>query len=309
MLIGSLVPMVCFTGTPQPLVRAATASQWFPKDGEICNYSLTWAMGCENGTTWINNRFDVYIKNGHQWIAPTTYAEWFSTPYTQVINNVPIIIRCTYRKISETQLNRTVAIVAGDTVFSPPNATFALVVADTGTWLTGHNLYTREDTVDINGFFNQPMIFVDYFNTALLSSETFPTPRYGFGYTTYSPAAMASTFIQAKTGSNITATWSYIGSYLQNGTYLAEASGRVLSYTFFDNMNLGSYPDYRAYRLTFTNTNPPVEDAPPFSLSLETLIVLVVSAIALLFATLALIRAIKISRSVAPPAKQKSDRK
>lgn len=311
MLIGFMVPMVCFVGTPLPNVRAAAAPQWFPGEGEVCNYSLTWALGCADGNTWIDNKFNVYMKNGHQWIAPISYSEWFSTPYTEVINNTSIIFRFTYRKVSENQLNRTVAIVAGDTVFSPPNASFAFVVDDSGTWSTSHALFdAREDSVAVNDFFNQPKLFVDYFNTALLPLETFPAPRFALGYSTYSSTYMAPACIQTKTGPNIISTWAYVGSYLQNGTYIADATGRVLSYNFFDN-NLAGYPDYRAFRLTFTNTNPPVEVevVPPINLSLETILVLIVSIVALVLSTYALIRANNISRSGATPAKEKAGRK
>ncbi len=267
-------------------------------------------MGCQNGTTWIDTKFNIYINNwGHQYIVPLSYVPLgLFNSYTLAASNVPVVIRFTYRKVSETQLNRTVAIVAENLVYSPPNASF-IFVADSGSWSTSYVLNQREDSVAINDYFIQPKIFVDYFNTVLLPSETFPSPRYALGYATYSPASMAASYIQAKTGSNITAMWTYVASYVQNGTYLATASGRVLSYTFFDNANLGSYPDYRAYRLTFTNTNPPEEDTPPFNLSLETLLVLVVSVVALLFATIALIRAMKISHSGTTPVKQKSDRK
>ncbi|HME50622.1 MAG TPA: hypothetical protein VKM55_00255 [Candidatus Lokiarchaeia archaeon] len=192
---------------------AAAATQWFPDSGTTIDYNYSMVFTFSNGTTLSMNRFNVYGTTAVWWIEPVYFSHiGFPFGVPLLASNVNIKLNHEYTTINSTTLNRTTSFVAG----SNETSTCPMYLLNYETnFSASYFTYNSQayHVIQKSEFFDN--IFgdvLDYFNN---NAEIGATVATYFHVT-----AITSTAI----------VYSYF-SGLTNQTYVADTTGKVISYS------------------------------------------------------------------------------
>ncbi len=220
----------------------AASSQWFPQMGTNCDYSVSWYVDYTNGTKLTDSIFNVYNDSSIIYYVPTlldpnNYTKMIHPGFTQIDVGTTLTLRHSYAESSTTVLARTISLITKSLTLSKGDAWIVTSWFGTSPYIYVANL--TSDTVQKQGLFSTGNDYYDYINFAFQPADTFLTPNSKLSnpFFTYESASVI-----AKTDSQIVALWSVENPGLwYNGTYIADASGRVSSYTYVyhDSFNLG----------------------------------------------------------------------
>ncbi len=228
-------------------VVGAASSQWFPQVGTNCDYGVSWYVNYTNGTKLTDSTFNVYNDSTTIYYVPTlldpnNYTKSIHPSFTQLDVGTSLTLRHSYTESSTTVLARSVSLITKNLTLSHGDAWIVTTWFGTSPYIYIANL--TGDTVQKQGLFSAGNDFYDYINFAFQPADTFlsPNSKYSSPYFTYQ-----STSVIAKTESQIVALWTAEGPGIwYNGTYIAEATGRVSSYSYayHDSINLGDQVSY-----------------------------------------------------------------
>ncbi len=209
----------------------AASSQWFPSSGTNCDYSVTWYVTYTNGTKLTDSTFNVYNDTSNNvyyvptQLDPNNYTKVLNPSYTQVVSQTSLTVRHAYLESTATVLSRSSSLITGSLTVTHVSA---LIVTNYVDGLTFYNQNVTDDSVQKQGFFSNPSDFLDFFNFAFQPPDEFIVPWRGMAGFFYMNAQVI-----AKTDSQMVAFWSYeTSSAWINGTYVAESSGRVSSFSY-----------------------------------------------------------------------------
>nr|MDO8115344.1 hypothetical protein [Candidatus Sigynarchaeota archaeon] len=216
-ILAAVVLVLSLQGT------SAAASQFFPAAGQSYDYKLTWYLTYTNNTRVMDTKFNVYNATSKVTLIPVWLnSRWYmSGTGTSVANDTEITFQHKYLELNSTSISRLFSIVVG-------NITFKHVE----NWLyTTKGFYSifnwTNDILGKTALFAAANTFLDHFDCSLQPGDYFNSPH--MTTLTY----QYPTNIMAKTADHIVATWSLAGGTVsKNGTYIADAAGQVISYTF-----------------------------------------------------------------------------
>lgn len=236
-----------------PFSNAATSDQWFPQSGTTCDYSLSWFVTYKNGTRLNATEFNIYnASSAILMIVPLALDPDFNvnlriTDWSPIANKVSVTFRHSYSEESASTWIRALIINAGN--YSYSHIPVQIVMDWRLGVYRGAIINTTDDSVQKQGYFSSANSFVDYFNQELQPWEAFTSPYISFPTVIQNP-----TYIIAKSSSNVAAMWSYVDTMISspcNGTYIADTSGRVESYSFMLKDEI-SFPQHVAYGYSYS---------------------------------------------------------
>jgi len=226
--------------------------QWVPQSGTTLNYALSWSLTYENGTRLASTTFDVYKENvmpPTYFFLPATLDPGFVfgnyTGYSLLEQGIPIMLTRNYVSLNSTTLNRTASMTFGSLTLTAP----ATIVGFPWWIRSGSDeqyVTINSDVVQKDGYpATDGMLFIDYFNNALQPGDSFLSPV-NLAYT----IANYSSSVLSKSSTEIVAFWSDALTGV-NGTYVADPSGQVRTYTWASSFTF-FWPYIRGYSFTYT---------------------------------------------------------
>jgi len=240
----------------------AAPSQWFPADKTTFDYTLTNYTNWQNGTSTYNTRFNVYNSSANLMIYPTKL-DAVSVPYigwTLLKADAVIKMRHVYADATSTTLNRSTYFLVNNVTYGN-NVHVFLVSAHSNNSYTFLG-YTGNTNIPYqkNAFVNPPgSDTTDYFNNVLTPGQV-ATPGYR---------------VLAVTSDRIIAMEDFSDS---NFTYVADLSGKVISYTYSTSFALNTVPNLMRESFMFETSSSASSSLPGFPL--EWLLIIVSTSIA-----------------------------
>jgi hypothetical protein len=160
--------------------------------------------------------------------------------------NVQVTLNHDYVALNSTTLNRTISVTASNLKLTTGQLIFYPWYSGAG--FADQEMLLRSDMVQKSSFFTSSTVgFVAYFDNTLQPGQDFPAT-----FDVYFSDVKYNASILAKTSTDIVAAWQLNESMnQQNGTYIADSTGQVRSFTYAGSFTT-FFPYIRAYSYSFT---------------------------------------------------------